>query len=201
MLDIDHGTYPYVTSSNCSSGGISTGTGIPGNKIDKIIGIFKAYVTRVGGGPFPTELFDEDGKKLQSIGKEVGATTGRARRCGWFDLVAASYSVRVNGLTDVALTKLDILDHFDTIKVCTHYEYKGKQVTEMSNVLNDLENIKPIYKQFQGWKQPIDNAESFDDLPVEAQKYINYLSETLNVPFSIISIGPKRNQILNLQSL
>jgi adenylosuccinate synthase len=201
LLDIDHGTYPYVTSSNCSSGGISTGTGIPGNKIDKIIGIFKAYVTRVGGGPFPTELFDEDGKKLQSIGKEVGATTGRARRCGWFDLVAASYSVRVNGLTDVALTKLDILDHFDTIKVCTHYEYKGKQVTEMSNVLNDLENIKPIYKQFQGWKKPIDNAESFDDLPVEAQKYINYLSETLNVPFSIISIGPKRNQILNLQSL
>jgi len=201
LLDIDHGTYPYVTSSNCSSGGIGTGLGIPGNQLNQIIGIFKAYVTRVGGGPFPSELFDQDGKKLQSIGKEVGATTGRARRCGWFDLVAASYSVRVNGLTGIALTKLDILDHFKTIKVCTHYEYKGAKITEMSNVLNNLEDVKPIYKEFPGWEQSIVNAKTFNDLPSEAQSYINYLSKELQVPFPIISIGPKRNQILNLQSL
>ena len=118
LLDIDHGTFPYVTSSNCSSAGISTGLGIPGNKLNKVIGIFKAYVTRVGGGPFPTELFDQDGEELQSTGKEVGATTGRPRRCGWFDLVAAKYSSKLNGLTSLALTKLDILDNFKTIKVC-----------------------------------------------------------------------------------
>ena len=201
LLDIDYGTYPYVTSSNCSSAGISTGLGIPGNQLNQIIGIFKAYVTRVGGGPFPSELFDEDGEKLQSIGQEVGATTGRARRCGWFDLVAASYSVRVNGLTGIALTKLDILDHFKTIKVCTHYEYQGSKITEMSNVLNNLEDVKPVYKEFKGWYKSIDQAKSFSDLPIEAQDYINYLSKELKVSFPIISIGPGRNQILKLQSL
>ena len=201
LLDIDHGTFPYVTSSNCSAGGISTGLGIPGNKLDSIIGIFKAYVTRVGGGPFPSELFNDDGNKLQSIGKEVGATTGRPRRCGWFDLVAAQYSCRINGLTGIALTKLDILDQFNTIKVCTHYKHKGKNIYEMSSVLNHLDEVTPIYKEFQGWNSSLEKVESFEKLPLKAREYIEYLSSELQVPIQIISIGPKRNQILHAQSL
>ena len=199
LLDIDHGTFPYVTSSNCSSAGISTGLGIPGNKLNKIIGIFKAYVTRVGGGPFPTELFDQDGEKLQSIGKEVGATTGRPRRCGWFDLVAAKYSSKLNGLTSIALTKLDILDNFKTIKVCTHYEYNDSKINEMSNVLNNLDQVKPVYKIFPGWETSLENITCFDDLPANAKTYISYLSAELGIPISIISIGPQRNQILYTQ--
>ena len=199
LLDIDHGTFPYVTSSNCSSGGISTGLGIPGNQLNNIIGIFKAYVTRVGGGPFPTELFDDNGTKLQSIGKELGATTGRVRRCGWFDIVAAKYSASINGLTGIALTKLDILDNFETIHVCTHYEFRGKKITELSSVLNFLDEVKPIYKQFNGWNCSIEKANSFSDLPSEAKVYIEFLSAEIGVPIEIISIGPKRHQILNLQ--
>ena len=199
LLDIDHGTFPYVTSSNCSAGGISTGLGIPGNKLDSIIGIFKAYVTRVGGGPFPTELFDENGKQLQSIGKELGATTGRVRRCGWFDIVAAKYSACINGLTGIALTKLDILDSFETIYVCTHYEYKGSKITEMSKVLNYLDEVTPVYKQFKGWNCSVEGSRVFEDLPKEAKVYINFLSFEIGVPIEIISIGPKRHQILNLQ--
>ena len=199
LLDIDHGTFPYVTSSNCSSGGVSTGLGIPGNRLDNIMGIFKAYVTRVGGGPFPTELFDDDGKKLQSIGKELGATTGRTRRCGWFDIVAAKYSASINGLTEIALTKLDILDNFETIHVCTHYEFKGNKIIEMSEVLNYLDEVTPVYKQFKGWNCSIEKTSSFDDLPQEAKVYIDFLSSAVGVPIKIISIGPKRHQILNLQ--
>jgi len=199
LLDIDHGTFPYVTSSNCSSGGVSTGLGIPGNRLDNIMGIFKAYVTRVGGGPFPTELFDDDGKKLQSIGKELGATTGRERRCGWFDIVAAKYSASINGLTEIALTKLDILDNFETIHVCTHYEFKGNKIIEMSEVLNYLDEVTPVYKQFKGWNCSIEKTSSFDDLPQEAKVYIDFLSSAVGVPIKIISIGPKRHQILNLQ--
>ena len=196
LLDIDHGTFPYVTSSNCSSGGISSGLGIPGNKLNEIIGIFKAYVTRVGSGPFPTELFDEDGDLLQSSGKEFGATTGRRRRCGWFDLVAGRYSARVNGLTGIALTKLDILDEFDVIKVCTHYEYKNQIIDDMSNVLNCLDEVKPIYKEFSGWNDSVTKAQSFDDLPDEAKLYIDFLSKGLETPIKIISLGPKRKQII-----
>ena len=196
LLDIDHGTYPFVTSSSCSSGGIATGLGIPGNKVNDIIGIFKAYVTRVGGGPFPTELFDEDGDMLQSIGKEFGATTGRKRRCGWFDAVAGNYSAKINGLTGVALTKLDILDSFKKIKVCTHYEFKGELISSMSSVLNNLEDIVPVYKEFSGWETSLENVESYDDFPKEAKIYIEYLSEILEVPIRIISVGPKRKQII-----
>ena len=196
LLDIDHGTFPYVTSSNCSSGGISSGLGIPGNKLNEIMGIFKAYVTRVGSGPFPTELFDVDGDMLQTAGKEFGATTGRKRRCGWFDLVAGRYSARVNGLTGIALTKLDILDEFDIIKVCTHYEYNNKIIENMSNVLNCLDKVKPIYKEFSGWKESVTKSESFEDLPSEAKTYIDFLSTQLGVPVKIISVGPKRKQII-----
>ena len=179
--------------------GISTGLGIPGNKLDNIVGIFKAYVTRVGGGPFPTELFDDNGKKLQSIGKELGATTGRVRRCGWFDLVAAKYSALINGLTGIALTKLDILDSFETIHVCTHYDYKGKKISEMSKVLNFLDEVKPVYKSFKGWNCSIEKCNSFEELPLEAKEYIKYLSSAINVPIEIVSIGPKRHQILKIQ--
>ena len=141
MLDINHGTYPFVTSSSPSSGGISTGLGLPLTKVNKIVGIFKAYTTRVGKGPFPTELFDDDGKKLRDVGKEYGATTGRPRRCGWFDAVEAKYSVQINGFTEITLTKLDILDHFDKIKICTAYEYRGEQTDCMSKLIFDLSDI------------------------------------------------------------
>ena len=196
LLDIDFGTYPYVTSSNCSSGGIGTGLGIPANKLTNITGIFKAYTTRVGGGPFPTELFDSDGKKLGSIGKEFGATTGRPRRCGWFDLVAAKYSTQINGLTEIALTKLDILSTFDTIKVCVAYKMNNQEIHNMSSVIHDMKNIKPIYKELPGWNSEINNCEHFSDLPNNAQKYIKYLENEIQVPVSIISIGPKRHQII-----
>ena len=200
LLDIDHGTFPFVTSSNCSSAGISTGLGIPSYHLSKIIGIFKAYVTRVGGGPFPTELFDDAGIQLQKIGKEVGATTGRARRCGWFDLVAAKYSVEVNGLTHIALTKLDILDHFDSIKICTHYEYKNQKITNFSNVINDLENVKPIYREFSGWCDSTCNVKTFNEFPSEVKDYVNFISDFLKTPISIISLGPKRDQIINIET-
>ena len=149
LLDVDHGTYPFVTSSSASSAGISTGLGLPTNKVDTIIGILKAYTTRVGTGPAPTELFDDDGEKLRDLGQEYGATTGRPRRCGWFDAVAAHYSARVNGLTEVALTKLDILDHFEEIKVCVAYKLDGKEIKNMSEVMHCLEDVKPIYKLFE----------------------------------------------------
>ena len=197
MLDVDYGTYPYVTSSNCSSGGIGTGLGIPGSKLNSIIGIFKAYTTRVGGGPFPTELFDNDGKILGSIGKEFGATTGRPRRCGWFDLVAAKYSAKVNGLTGIALTKLDILNSFENIKVCTEYELNGKKIKNMTGALNELQNVKPIYQNIKGWNTDIVDIDSYNQLPYEAQEYIRYLESEIGVPISIISIGPKRHQIIN----
>tara|TARA_B100000579_G_scaffold436388_1_gene462206 strand:- start:11662 stop:12930 length:1269 start_codon:yes stop_codon:yes gene_type:complete len=197
MLDVDYGTYPYVTSSNCSSGGIGTGLGIPGSKLNSIIGIFKAYTTRVGGGPFPTELFDSDGESLGRIGNEFGATTGRPRRCGWFDLVAARYSAKVNGLTGIALTKLDILNSFENIKVCTEYELNGKKIKNMTEALNDLQNVKPVYQTIKGWNSDIVDVESYDKLPSEAQQYIQYLESEIGVPISIISIGPKRHQIIN----
>ena len=196
LLDIDYGTFPYVTSSNCSSGGIGTGLGISGNKLNKIIGIFKAYTTRVGGGPFPTELFDQDGQELGKIGKEFGATTGRPRRCGWFDLVAAKYSATINGLTDIALTKLDILNTFNTIKICIGYKYNGEIVDNMSQVMNYLDQIEPVYKEFDGWKCDLENINNFSDFPQSAQNYLNYIQNEINVPISIISIGPKRNQIV-----
>ena len=197
MLDIDHGTYPYVTSSNCSSGGISTGLGIPGSRLNNILGIFKAYTTRVGGGPFPTELFDQDGEVLGNVGKEFGATTGRPRRCGWFDLVAAKYSAKVNGLTHIALTKLDVLDSFDRIKVCTAYNVNGKIVQNLTEALNHLENVEPIYEEFDGWKSEIKDYTDFNSLPTNTKAYIQYLENQIDIPISIISIGPKRHQIIN----
>ena len=196
LLDIDHGTYPFVTSSNPSTGGITTGLGLPLTKVERLIGIFKAYITRVGNGPFPTELFDKDGEKLQKIGNEFGATTGRARRCGWFDIPLANYSVMINGFNEITMTKLDILDQFDEIKVCTHYEVDGIKSDNLSTFINDLDKVIPVYKTIKGWNASTVGVQSFDDLPTNAKEYILYLEGVLNVPIKHISTGPKRNDII-----
>ena len=195
LLDIDHGTYPFVTSSSPFSGGISTGLGLPLTKFENIIGIFKAYATRVGSGPFPTELFNEEGKKLQDIGMEFGATTGRPRRCGWFDGLAAKYSCMINGLTDIALTKLDILDHFEKIKVCVGYQYNENEIDNYSEAIN-LEKITPIYKEFIGWNCELNGIKNYGDLPKECKQYVEFLESFLHTKISIISIGPGRNDII-----
>ena len=195
LLDIDHGTYPFVTSSSPFSGGITTGLGLPLTKFENIIGIFKAYATRVGSGPFPTELFDEDGKKLQDIGMEFGATTGRPRRCGWFDGLAAKYSCMINGLTDIALTKLDILDNFEKINVCIGYKYNQNEIQNYSEAV-DLEKVTPLYKEFKGWNCDLNGINDYNMLPLECKEYIKFLEDFLETRISIISIGPGRNDII-----
>ena len=195
LLDIDHGTYPFVTSSSPFSGGITTGLGLPLTKFENIIGIFKAYTTRVGSGPFPTELFDEDGKKLQDIGMEFGATNGRPRRCGWFDGLAAKYSCMINGLTDIALTKLDILDSFEKINVCIGYKYNQNEIQNYSEAV-DLEKVTPIYKEFTGWNCDLNGINDYNMLPLECKEYIKFLEDFLETRISIISIGPGRNDII-----
>ena len=198
MLDVIHGTYPFVTSSSPSSGGIATGLGLPLTKVNRIVGIFKAYTTRVGKGPFPTEIFDDDGVKLRDLGKEYGATTGRPRRCGWFDAVEAKYSVQINGFTEITLTKLDILDHFDKIKVCTGYECGGQQTDRMSKLISDLSDVKPIYKTFEGWNQHTTGITSYEDLPERTQEYIQFIADFIRVQVKIISTGPGRDEIIQI---
>ena len=194
LLDVDHGTYPYVTSSNPTSGGACTGSGIGPTKIDRVIGILKAYTTRVGSGPFPTELFDEDGEALRRIGGEVGVTTGRNRRCGWFDAPIARYATRVNGLTDFFLTKLDVLTGWEKIPVCVAYEVDGKRVEEVPASQSDFHHAKPIYEYLDGWKEDISNCKKFEDLPINAQKYVQYLEKISGAPMSAIGVGPGRDQ-------
>ena len=196
FLDVDHGTYPYVTSSNPTSGGACTGSGIGPTKIDRVIGILKAYTTRVGSGPFPTELFDEDGEALRRIGGEVGVTTGRNRRCGWFDAPIARYATRVNGLTDFFLTKLDVLTGWEKIPVCVAYEIDGKRVEEVPASQTDFHHAKPIYEYVDGWKEDISNCKKFEDLPINAQKYVKYLEKLSGAPMSAIGVGPGRNQTI-----
>ena len=198
LLDIDHGTYPYVTSSNPTIGGVSSGLGISTSKFSSIIGIFKAYVTRVGNGPFPTELFDKVGEKIQDIGKEFGATTGRPRRCGWLDAVAADYSIKLNGINEIVLTKLDILSEFDTIKICTSYKNNNIESNDYSEFMNNLDEVQPIYKEFKGWECDISSVSSYDELPENAKIYIEYIQKLLDTKIKIISIGPKRNQVIEL---
>ena len=197
MLDVNHGTYPFVTSSSPSSGGISTGLGLPLTKVNRIVGIFKAYTTRVGKGPFPTELLDSDGEKLRDLGKEYGATTDRPRRCGWFDAVEARYSVQINGFTEITLTKLDILDHFDKIKICTGYEYEGEKTDCMSKLISDLSEIKPVYETLEGWNRPTTGISSFQGLSEKTQRYIQFISDFIGLPIKIISTGPGRNHIIH----
>jgi len=198
MLDIDHGTYPFVTSSSPISGGASCGTGVGTTYIDKVVGVFKAYVTRVGEGPFATELGDIHGEKLQQVGAEFGTTTGRKRRCGWFDAVIAKYSSFINGLTDIALTKLDVFDSFEEIRVCVGYEdRRDGRIYEYYPVNTSLhEYLDPIYETMDGWKQNISEIKNYDDLPENAKKYIKRLEELIGVKISIISVGADRDETI-----
>lgn len=196
MLDIDHGTYPYVTSSNASIGGICTGLGISPRAITEVIGIVKAYTTRVGAGPFATELFDVVGDGIRNKGGEFGSTTGRPRRCGWLDLVQMKYSACVNGLDSINLTKLDVLTGVPKLKVCTAYKVDGKIVDHYPTRLEILEKIEPVYEEFDGWTEDISGAKSFDDLPKSAQKYVKFIENSLGVKISYIGTGPKRDQMI-----
>ncbi|MFZ9774885.1 MAG: adenylosuccinate synthase [Candidatus Nanopelagicaceae bacterium] len=201
LLDVDHGTYPFVTSSNPTAGGACTGSGIGPTRISRVIGIVKAYTTRVGSGPFPTELFDEDGEKLRSIGGEVGVTTGRARRCGWYDALIARYAVRVNGLTDFFLTKLDVLTGWEKIPVCVAYEIDGKRVEELPASQSDFHHAKPIYEFLPGWNEDISKAKSLDQLPANAKAYVKYLEEISGAPVSAVGVGPERDQTISVREL
>ena len=195
MLDIDHGTYPYVTSSNTISAGVNTGLGMAPSRIGEVIGITKAYTTRVGSGPFPTELFDDTGEKLRSIGREFGATTGRSRRCGWLDLPQVKYSIMINGVTQLAITKLDVLNTFPTIKLAENYSYDGLVTDEMPYCLDETD-IVPGYLEVPGWQQDISNAASPDQLPTQARDYLKLMENRLNTPIRFVSIGPERDQLL-----
>ena len=201
LLDVDHGTYPFVTSSNPTAGGASTGSGIGPTKITRVIGILKAYTTRVGSGPFPTELFDEDGEALRKIGGEVGVTTGRNRRCGWFDAPIARYAVRVNGLTDFFLTKLDVLTGWEKIPVCVAYEIDGKRVEELPASQSDFHHAKPTYEYLPGWKENISKARSVKDLPKNAQEYVKFLENISGAPMSAIGVGPGRDETIVVRDL
>ena len=200
LLDVDHGTYPFVTSSSTCAGGACTGTGVSPRELHEIIGISKAYVTRVGSGPFPTELLDADGEKLRQAGHEFGSTTGRPRRCGWFDTLVLKYAVRVNGLTGVALTKLDVLDGFETIKICTGYEYDGKVLDELPANLAVFEKCRPVYEEMPGWQTGISGAKSFADLPLKAQNYVKRLEELMGCPIVLVSVGPRRDETIMLRN-
>jgi len=201
LLDVDHGTYPFVTSSNPTAGGASTGSGIGPTRISRVIGIVKAYTTRVGSGPFPTELFDDDGEKLRSIGGEFGTTTGRSRRTGWYDAPIARYAVRINGLTDFFLTKLDVLTGWEKIPVCVAYEIDGKRVEEVPSSQSDFHHAKPIYEYLPGWSEDISKARKISDLPVNAQKYVKFLEEISGAPMSAIGVGPGRNETIVVKDL
>ena len=198
LLDVDFGTYPYVTSSSPTSGGACTGSGIPPTKISSVVGIVKAYTTRVGLGPFPTELLDDDGEQLRKIGAEFGATTGRPRRCGWFDAFLLKYSKMINGIERVAITKLDVLSHFDNIKVCVGYEINGKRLKSFPTNENQMMQVTPIYESLPGWKSELSNLTSFDQLPSEAKDYLQFISQQGGFEISMISVGPKRNQTIEL---
>ena len=201
LLDVDHGTYPFVTSSNPTAGGAATGSGIGPTKITRVIGIVKAYTTRVGEGPFPTELLDENGERLRQIGGEVGTTTGRPRRCGWYDAVVARYASRINGLTDFFLTKLDVLSGFKEIPVCVAYEIDGKRYDEMPMTQTQFHHAKPIYEMMPGWDEDISNARKFEDLPVNAQKYVEFLEKISGAPMSAIGVGQHRDATISRRDL
>ena len=199
MLDIDHGTYPFVTSSNCTAGGAVTGSGVGPTNIDRVLGIAKAYLTRVGSGPFPTELSEDDGvgKFLLEKGHEYGVTTGRRRRCGWYDAVVVNYAARVNGLTDLAITKLDVLGDLETIKICTAYECDGVTYTTVPEHQSVFYHAKPVYTEVPGWKGDISGCRSFYDLPREAKDYIDLIEQLSGVRVSLIAVGPDREQTIN----
>jgi adenylosuccinate synthase len=195
LLDIDFGTYPFVTSSNTTAAGACTGLGISPGSIQEVYGIFKAYTTRVGSGPFPTELFDEDGETMGRVGNEFGATTGRPRRCGWLDLVALKYAVRINGVTQLMMMKADVLSGFETLKVCTAYHYQGKQIEHLPYSI-EAPLLTPIYKEMPGWKEDLTGMTEGSQLPKELVAYIDFLETELQVPIRIVSVGPDRTQTI-----
>ena len=198
MLDVDHGTYPFVTSSNPVSGGACIGAGIGPTLVDSVLGVVKAYLTRVGSGPFVTEITSEIGDFLREKGGEYGATTGRPRRCGWFDAVVARYSMQVNGFTGLALTKLDVLDELPMIKVCTAYKYGTSTLTAFPSDLKVIEQCEPVYEELPGWKQDTTKVKSFDALPENAKRYIKKISELSGAPIEMVSIGAERGQIIRI---
>lgn len=190
LLDVDYGSYPFVTSSSTSIGGVCTGLGVPPSKVGRVWGIFKAYCTRVGSGPFPTELFDETGEKIRQIGHEFGAVTGRPRRCGWLDLVALKYAVMIDGVTDLIMMKSDCLDGFDTVKVCVAYKVDGEVTDHVP--FDTAASIEPVYREFKGWKKDLSGVRSESEFPVEFKEYIKFMEDHVGVPIRIISVGPDR---------
>jgi len=198
MLDIDYGSYPFVTSSNCTAGGACTGTGVPPNKIDRVLGVIKTYTTRVGEGPFPTELTDEIGQLLAEEGNEFGATTGRPRRCGWFDAVLARYSAMINGFDVWAMTKLDVLDKVETIKICVAYECDGKRYETVPGNIRVLQKCTPVYEEMPGWQTPTSEVTKYEDLPQKAKDYVDRLVELTGVKLGILSVGPQRKSTLRV---
>ena len=201
LLDVDHGTYPYVTSSNPTAGGASAGSGIGPTRITAVVGILKAYTTRVGSGPFPTELFDDSGEYLRKTGGEIGVTTGRLRRCGWFDAVIARYATRVNGITDYFLTKLDVLSSLETVPICVAYDVDGKRHDEMPMTQSDLHHAVPVYEEMPGWFEDITHCRSFDELPANAQAYVRRVEELAGSRVSSIGVGPGRDQTIVLHDV
>ncbi|HJR90644.1 MAG TPA: adenylosuccinate synthase [Aeromicrobium sp.] len=201
LLDVDHGTYPFVTSSSATAGGACTGSGIPPTAVDRVIGIVKAYATRVGEGPFPTELLDADGDRLRESGGEFGTTTGRPRRCGWYDVPVARYAARINGVTDFVLTKLDVLTGWERIPVCVAYDVDGEHVSEMPMTQTGFHHAKPVYEFFDGWDEDISGARSLDDLPKNAQRYISTLEELSGARMSAIGVGPGRDETVVVHDL
>jgi adenylosuccinate synthase len=195
LLDVDFGTYPFVTSSNTTAAGACTGLGIAPNKIKEVYGIFKAYTTRVGSGPFPTEDFGNDGDVMAKVGNEFGSVTGRKRRCGWLDLVALKYAVQVNGVTQLMMMKGDVLSGFEKLKVCTEYQYKGETIQHLPYNIEE-ENVQPVYKEFKGWKADLTGMSTYDELPKELKAYIEFIEKEVEVPIKIVSVGPDRKQTI-----
>jgi adenylosuccinate synthase len=198
MLDIDFGTYPYTTSSNTIAGGSCIGTGIGPKNIDEIIGIIKAYTTRVGEGPLPTELFNKAGDHLQKKGHEYGTTTNRPRRCGWLDLVVVKHSCMISDVTKIVITKLDVLNGLDNVKICTKYKLDNKEIRYFPANIEDIKKCKPIYREFRGWNQIKPDSNSLSDLPVEAQKYLQYIEKEIRLPLTLVSIGASRKETIEL---
>jgi adenylosuccinate synthase len=200
LLDIDFGSYPFVTSSNTITAGTCTGLGIPPGSIHEVFGIFKAYCTRVGSGPFPTELNDEVGEKMRKIGNEYGATTGRARRCGWLDIPALKYAVMINGVTQLIMTKPDVLSGYEILKVCTHYKMNGKTIDYMPyDIVHNL--VEPVYKEIKGWQEDLTAIRSPGELPFAFNEYISFIEQEIGVPVTIVSVGPDRDQVIMRKSL
>lgn len=201
LLDVDHGTYPFVTSSNPTAGGAFTGTGLSPLHLTNVVGVMKAYTTRVGSGPFPSELHGEEGEKLREAGGEYGATTGRPRRCGWLDLVAMRYSKLLSGIRYIALTKLDVLSGMDEIRVCTGYEYEGKVYDTFPPEIKILEHCKPVYKTFKGWKEDITKVKTYNDLPENAKAYVEYIKDYLDIRYALISVGTDREETILINEI